>query len=86
MSKNCRRPVQLIGKAPRRSELVLKHLAPESWKSVRGHNLLQTGAKDWGGSQEIKSMIYMIDTGILEVCEWSDCVAYLCLAVGRVTG
>ena len=28
-----------------------------------------------GGSQEIKSLIYMIDTGILEVCEWSDCVA-----------
>ena len=61
-------------------------LAPESWKSASGLVVSQTDAFDSGGSCESKYMLQLIDTGILEVCEWSDNVSDRRFRLGRVMG
>ena len=53
----------------RKSTLGLPQLAPESLKSLRGYIVSLTGALDLGGSQEIETGLYSIDTEILEVFE-----------------
>ena len=45
----------------------LTRLAPESWKSARGQNVLQTSALGGGGCKEVNMKLYSIGTSILEV-------------------
>ena len=61
-------------------------LPPESWKSASGLVVSQTDYIDSGGSWESKYMLKIIDTGILEVCKWSDSVADRRFRLGRVFG
>ena len=58
----CRRPLLWIGEGVRRSKQGLTHLAPESWKSARARNVSQTIALDWGGSQEVKTILSSFGT------------------------
>ena len=82
----CRRPLLWIGEGVRRSKQGLTHLAPESWKSARVRNVSQTIALDWGGSQEVKTILSSFGTGILEVCECPKRVADHCFGLGWVLG
>ena len=66
--------------------LSLNLLAPESWKSASGLVVSHFDAFNSGGSCESKYMLKIIDTGILEVFEWSDSVADRRFRLGRVMG
>ena len=50
-------------------------LAPNSWKSASLQKVLQTDALALRDSQEIKTVLNSIGTGILEVCECPESVA-----------
>ena len=54
--------------------------------SASGLIVSQTDALDSGGYWGSKSKLNLIDTGILEVCEWSGSVADRRFLVGRVLG
>ena len=71
----CRRPLLWIGVGLRRSKQYLARLAPESLKSASARNVSQTIALDWGGSQEVKTILSSFGTVILKVCECSERVA-----------
>ena len=53
----------------------LTRLAPESWKSVRGQNMLQTSALGRGRCKELKRKSNSIGTRVLDVYERPECVA-----------
>ena len=66
--------------------IYLNQLAPVSWKSASGLIVSQTDACNSGGSLGSTSKLKLIDTGILEVYEWSGSVADRRFRLGRVWG
>ena len=52
-------------------------LAPNSWKSACLQKVSQTDALAFRESQEFKTVLNSIGTGILEVCEYPESVADL---------
>ena len=50
-------------------------LEPNSWKSASLQKVSQTDGLAWRDSQEFKTVLNSIDTGIREVCECPESVA-----------
>ena len=50
-------------------------LEPNSWKSASLQKVWQTDGLAWRDSQEFKTVLNSIGTGILEVCECPESVA-----------
>ena len=71
-----------VQKVPQTDRMVLEGinraktgLAPNSLKSASLHKVLQTDALALRDSQEFKTVLNSIGTGILEVCECPESVA-----------
>ena len=75
MSRKCRRPIEWFWKGPRRQKQGKTGLAPNSWKSASLQKVSQTDTLALRDSQEFKTVLNSIGTGILEVCECPESVA-----------
>ena len=71
----CRRPVQRALYYIRMSNQALILLEPEYWKSASIQKVSQIGPKGVILYKNVKPGFNIIGTGILEVCEYSECVA-----------
>ena len=59
-------------------------MAPKSWKSVSLQKVSQTDALAWRVSQEFKTKLSSIGTGILKDCECPEIVEEQWNGLGRV--
>ena len=75
MSRKCHRPFEWFWKGPGRQNRAKTGLAPNSWKSASLKKVSKTDALAFRDSQELKTVLNSIGTGILEVCECPESVA-----------